>query len=596
MLSFYWLYFKKLINAAKKILLVIIVFSTVISLFVYFIAKDRPQLVKDPIEKSREEIYKVINDPKLNKTEDGRFTIAFYRSLFCGLIGEACSDNPQDGDQNYNHSLFGFFTNLITLPYANPPASGVYWAYSGLQNTGFIPRVYAAEGVGLAALTPIKEIWRLFRNLLYMVLVLILIAIGFMIMFRMKINPQTVVSIENSLPKIIIALLLITFSLPIAGFLIDLTYIIMGIILLFFQSHPAIGETTKSLYSDIFLKPSSTVWEWFNPISNFDISFNTGLNLYSILPKQLQYLIQGIANVLGLKLVFLLVSFFTGGAFSFTKLPVLSKFFNLLKKIKPAGEIKTLLDRVRAAGQPVVSLIAAVIVIFLEIILFNLIFSSTPILKILIGAIFGILLGFSLLFIFFRIFFMLLYSYIQILVLVIFSPIILAFEAIPGKSSFAFWFKNLVYHLITWPLLVVLLLVNKALLTLESSSTSLWTPPFLDALNPTAFITIISIAILFLIPDLIKMFKEMLGIKPLPVEIGIGSFFAGGAAAGGTAMGLLAQYGSLALAFSHGPLSTLPGVQKLFGGPGQVTAGVLTSRPGQRQPPEPTQAGGQGGH
>lgn len=589
MLSFYWLYFKKLINAAKKILLVIIVFSTVISLFVYFIVKDRPQLVKDPIEKSREEIYKVINDPKLNKTEEGRLTIAFYRSLFCGLIGEACSDNPQDGDQNYNHSLFGFFTNLITLPYANPPASGVYWAYSGLQNAGFLPRVYAAEGIGLAALTPIKEIWSLFRNLLYMVLVLILIAIGFMIMFRMKINPQTVVSIENSLPKIIIALLLITFSLPIAGFLIDLTYIIMGIILLFFQSHPAIGETTKSLYSDIFLKPSSTVWEWFNPISNFGISFNTGLNLYSILPKQLQYLIQGIANVLGLKLVFLLVSFFTGRAFSFTKLPVLSKF---LEEIKPAGEIKTLLDRVRAAGQPVVSLIAAVIVILVEIILFNLIFTYTPILQRLIGAIFGILLGFSLLFIFFRIFFMLLYSYIQILILIIFSPIILAFEAIPGKSSFAFWFKNLVYHLITWPLLVVLLLVNKALLTLESSSTSLWTPPFLDALNPTAFITIISIAILFLIPDLIKMFKEMLGIKPLPVEIGIGSFFAGGAAAGGTAMGLLAQYGTLTMAFSRGPLSRLPVVQELF----RETAGELTSRPGQGQPPEPTQAGGQGGH
>ena len=43
----------------------------------------------------------------------------------CSMIGEACTDNPADADKNYGKSVFGFMSNLIIIPYANPPASGV---------------------------------------------------------------------------------------------------------------------------------------------------------------------------------------------------------------------------------------------------------------------------------------------------------------------------------------------------------------------------------------------------------------------------------------------------------------------------------------
>jgi len=52
---------------------------------------------------------------------------------------------------------------------------------------------------------------------------------AFMIMFRVRISPQTVITVQSALPKIIFTLILITFSYAIAGFLIDLMYVVIGI-------------------------------------------------------------------------------------------------------------------------------------------------------------------------------------------------------------------------------------------------------------------------------------------------------------------------------------------------------------------------------
>ena len=58
-----------------------------------------------------------------------------------------------------------------------------------------------------------------------------MIVIGFMVMFRRKIDPKTVITVQNALPKIVLALLLVTFSYAIAAFMIDLMYLVMAIII-----------------------------------------------------------------------------------------------------------------------------------------------------------------------------------------------------------------------------------------------------------------------------------------------------------------------------------------------------------------------------
>ena len=48
-----------------------------------------------------------------------------------------------------------------------------------------------------------------------------------MIMFRVKINPQTVVSLQTMIPKLVTTLILITFSFAIAGLVIDMIYVFL---------------------------------------------------------------------------------------------------------------------------------------------------------------------------------------------------------------------------------------------------------------------------------------------------------------------------------------------------------------------------------
>lgn len=81
------------------------------------------------------------------------------------------------------------------------------------------------QGVGFNGLMPVLNIWKAFRNLTYLLFVVIFVVLGIGIMFRLNIDARTVMTIQNQIPKIIIALILITFSYAIAGFLIDMMYL-----------------------------------------------------------------------------------------------------------------------------------------------------------------------------------------------------------------------------------------------------------------------------------------------------------------------------------------------------------------------------------
>ena len=58
-----------------------------------------------------------------------------------------------------------------------------------------------------------------------------MIIIGFMVIFRMKIDPKTVITVQAAIPRIVITLLLITLSYPIVGFFVDLMYLTMSIVI-----------------------------------------------------------------------------------------------------------------------------------------------------------------------------------------------------------------------------------------------------------------------------------------------------------------------------------------------------------------------------
>ena len=157
---------------------------------------------------------------------------------------------------------------LIAYMVGQPPVSaGEYLADLG-SNIGLPIKSAYAQGVGWEALRPILPIWKAFRNIAYMGFVIIFVVIGFMIMFRVKIGGQTEVTLQMALPKLIITLLLITFSYAIAGLMIDLIYIaiylVVGVLylggLLTETSTPVNILLTKNPFNFVFLKEGADIF------------------------------------------------------------------------------------------------------------------------------------------------------------------------------------------------------------------------------------------------------------------------------------------------------------------------------------------------
>lgn len=125
-------------------------------------------------------------------------------------------------DEYYGKGILPAATEYTASLFNRPVKTSVYVA-DVLKNTNLVPQAYA-QGIGFAGLNPILNIWKAFRNLAYFAFIVIFVIIGFMIMLRKKISSNAVVTIQEALPKIIVTLLLITFSYAIAGLVIDLMY------------------------------------------------------------------------------------------------------------------------------------------------------------------------------------------------------------------------------------------------------------------------------------------------------------------------------------------------------------------------------------
>ncbi len=119
-----------------------------------------------------------------------------------------------------NGSLIGFTTAMQDIAFNEPPPVNLayYAKYQAakipvINNTAFAQS--AVEGDNFLRL--FLGVWEQLRNVAYGLLALVMIVIGIMIMIRHKINPQTVVTIQTAIPRIVIAVLLITFSYPIGA-------------------------------------------------------------------------------------------------------------------------------------------------------------------------------------------------------------------------------------------------------------------------------------------------------------------------------------------------------------------------------------------
>lgn len=172
--------------------------------------------------------------------------------LIKGSVGEI-PDGVFKGEQTsfIPGGMVGATNQMIASLYI-PQASGIEYI-AQLKNNLLGKPVYAqGVGVGFYGLQPILPIWRGFRNVVYLIASVLFVIIGIMIMLRVKISPQAVITIQNSIPRVITTLVLVTFSYAIAGLVIDLSIFIQsfGIAILY----SATGKT--DLVNDSLLEES----------------------------------------------------------------------------------------------------------------------------------------------------------------------------------------------------------------------------------------------------------------------------------------------------------------------------------------------------
>ena len=215
-------------------------------------------------------------------------------SLLIGIVGAY-------DEQGNLISTGALHTSGVLMAYLyNKPASSVdYLAYL-MNNSGLAKSAYA-QGEGWNFLTntriggpngnnsqAILILWRISRDIVYLFYIVIFVIIGFMIMFRSKLNPQTSVNIQLALPGIIVSLILVTFSYAISGLIIDTVFLSHKLIEAvyfstntkpFYELLPPAG-TGKMPYSDVvknmdiisaLLLPGQTVGSLPSPWLGLDV-------------------------------------------------------------------------------------------------------------------------------------------------------------------------------------------------------------------------------------------------------------------------------------------------------------------------------------
>jgi|GEM_PF-724651 len=317
------------------------------------------------------------------------------------------------------------------IPYLfQPPASSQIYIADLLDSAHIIPKAQA-QGLGFAALNPVLETWKAFRNLAYLVYVIIFLVIGLMVMFKSKMG-KTAVTLQSAIPNIIISMVFVTFSYAIAGFLIDMMYILMYLLVGMFPNAGAVKLMDK----------------------NF-IQIGTEL-------------IVGSNN--------------QSGAFK-TFADSVDGFVSQALDSSGTDQNNTWYGWISGMTMALIMSIA-----------------------ILVGV--------------FKLFFELLKTYVIIILMIAFSPMLLMLGALPGQDVFQGWIRDLAGHLLVFPTtLLIVIVFNMFTNTPEAMSAEPiqaggFMPPFLIGRGSAgALTTLVGVGILLIMPELIAQMKKAVGVK-----------------------------------------------------------------------------------
>lgn len=313
---------------------------------------------------------------------------------------------------------------LISMMYESPVASTETYVADVMHSAGVtIAPPAQAQGLGFVALNPVMELWRTFRNVAYIFYVLMFIAIGFMIMFRQKLGQQAITA-QQAIPSIIVSLIMVTFSYAIAGFLIDIMYLVMFLVVGVFDQTSGIGSEV--------------------------IGYN----------------------------IFKLGATFLGAGFSAGRIAGAGLVSDMIDATFGSGDRGLLQRGVEWVGGITVGVVIAIAVLI-----------ST-----------------------FKLFFELLKSYASVVLHVVTAPLQLMVGAIPGNNAVSGWIKNLIGNLSPFPVVLLAFVMFKIFTEGAHDTEGGFMPPFLlNSGTSDTIVTLMGLAILLAIPEIVKHAKEKIG-------------------------------------------------------------------------------------
>lgn len=366
----------------------------------------------------------------------------------------------------------------MALLYTSPPTSTTYYLANAAEELGLVQSAYAQTnsvgGSGDGVLQPILKIWEIIRNLAYLCFIFIFIAVGFMVMFRSKIDPQTVISIQAALPGLVIGLVLVTFSYFISALLTDTAFL------------------GTRLAAEIFYKPPEI-----NNIIEKPKELATNLGFVDLFGQIVKGTTKDKDNNL------LKIAGITSNAF-------VNNFFNV--NIRGANTKNNWWDFVLDPGKGAAALLGGIV-----------------------GYLVAAVIFIALIIQMFRLLWALLSAYITILVTTILSPLIILGASIPGRSSLlGLWWKSLLANALVFPAVFLTFLFAGMFLHDTNPQSYIKTLPFFSGIPTGLLPIIIGYGIMLGSPAIPKMVKDALGVKDQEL---LGKTAMGGAAAGAGVLG-----------------------------------------------------------
>ncbi|MFH1832780.1 MAG: hypothetical protein ABH816_01250 [Candidatus Levyibacteriota bacterium] len=451
----------------------------------------------------------------------------------------------------------GMMGSLIAMTYTPPLHTGDYFQDLA-KNFGLAKPAYAqGAGVGFQGLQPLMGLWSAFRNIVYLLFVIVFVVIGLAIMLRVKIDPRTVMTLENQIPKIIIGLILVTFSFAIAGFLIDLMWVMIYLI---FNVISGVSPGIAKDLNPVAMQGQSTIQaiggiapggiggiagNIATPMQNIirDIlgvsACNEGLtgpcanSLFNPFQPFVN-MVLGTAEDNGpVNWIFGTISTFVGAQVFWNVAHIPATGGGILGDI--LGPVKDIIKGTTAGVMGYATFVAM----------------QGTLRVILPYLIVWLIVFIAILWAMFRLWFQLIIAYVFILIDVVFAPFWIVAGLFPGSPvSFGAWLRDIIANLSVFPVTIGMFLLGKVFIdNFKAAPKNMFVPPLIgNYLEPELLGALIGLGIILLTPQVVNTMKEALKAPQFKQGAAIGQAIGvGPAVTGGLFTAIASPYGALAM-------------------------------------------------